>query len=303
MAEALKLPIIDLSASDVISSANSIRQACIECGFFYLVNHGVEEELLDQVFEESSKFFSLPLEDKSKLVNKLHRGYTPLLVENLDPNSSSTGDSKEGFCIGPFDNVTQSSLNQWPSEDILPSWRRTMESYYRKLHFAGKRLISLIALALDLDEDFFEKVETRPTPFLCLLHYPGQLGSSDKEIYGAAAHSDFGIATLLASNGVPGLQVCREKSKQPQVWEDVLHVNGSFVVNLGNVMERLTNCLFRSTLHRVRPAGRERYSVAFFLNPNEEFMVECLAGFCNESSPARFPPIRGGDYLKEHIAS
>lgn len=124
MAGALRLPIIDLSASDRISSADSIRQvllpllllhqscklypeivfpvlmivcvfhtrqACIECGFFYLVNHGVEQELLAQVFDESRNFFSLPLEDKSKLARKHYRGYTTLFAENLDPDSSSTG--------------------------------------------------------------------------------------------------------------------------------------------------------------------------------------------------------------------
>ncbi|KAK9927614.1 hypothetical protein M0R45_024790 [Rubus argutus] len=300
---ALKLPVIDLSASDCISSANSIRQACIECGFFYLVNHGVEQELLAQVFHESRNFFSLPLEDKSQLTRKHYRGYTALFVEKLDPDSSSTGDSKESYYIGSFEDVTQSNLNQWPSEDILPSWRPTMESYYRKVLSAGKRLISLIALALNLDEDFFEKVGAlrNPTALLRLLHYPGQLGSSDQEIYGASAHSDYGMVTLLASNGVPGLQVCREKSKQPRVWEDVPHIDGAFIVNIGDLMERWTNCLFRSTLHRVMPTGQERYSVAFFLEPNEDTVVECLASCCNESSPPRFPPVRSGDYLKERF--
>ncbi|KAI5328273.1 hypothetical protein L3X38_027670 [Prunus dulcis] len=301
MTAALNLPIIDLSSPDSLSSATSIRQACIECGFFYLVNHGVEEELLGHVFEESSKLFSLPLEDKLKLARKQHRGYTPLFSENLDPTSTSKGDSKESYYIGPLD--TRSNLNQWPSEDILPSWRPTMESYYRKVLSAGKRLISLIALALNLDEEFFEKVGAlnKPTAVLRLLHYPGQLGSTDEEIYGASAHSDYGMVTLLASNGVPGLQVCREKSKQPRIWEDVLHIDGAFIVNIGDMLERWTNCLFRSTLHRVMPAGQERYSVAFFLDPNEDFVVECLKSCCSEASPPRFPPIRSGDYLKERF--
>ncbi|BBH03093.1 2-oxoglutarate and Fe(II)-dependent oxygenase superfamily protein, partial [Prunus dulcis] len=235
-----------------------------ECGFFYLVNHGVEEELLGHVFEESSKLFSLPLEDKLKLARKQHRGYTPLFSENLDPTSTS--------------------------KDILPSWRPTMESYYRKVLSAGKRLISLIALALNLDEEFFEKVGAlnKPTAVLRLLHYPGQLGSTDEEIYGASAHSDYGM-------------VCREKSKQPRIWEDVLHIDGAFIVNIGDMLERWTNCLFRSTLHRVMPAGQERYSVAFFLDPNEDFVVECLKSCCSEASPPRFPPIRSGDYLKERF--
>ncbi|XP_021825320.1 2-oxoglutarate-Fe(II) type oxidoreductase [Prunus avium] len=303
MTAALNLPIIDLSSPDSLSSATSIRQACIECGFFYLVNHGVEEELLGQVFEESSKLFSLPLEDKLKLARKQHRGYTPLFSENLDPTSTTKGDSKESYYIGPLDDVTRSNLNQWPSEDILPSWRPTMESYYRKVLSAGKRLISLIALALNLDEEFFEKVGAlnKPAAVLRLLHYPGQLGSTDEEIYGASAHSDYGMVTLLASNGVPGLQVCREKSKQPQIWEDVLHIDGAFIVNIGDMLERWTNCLFRSTLHRVMPAGQERFSVAFFLDPNEDFVVECLKSCCSEASPPRFPPIRSGDYLKERL--
>uniref|UniRef100_A0A2N9F0G1 Non-haem dioxygenase N-terminal domain-containing protein n=1 Tax=Fagus sylvatica TaxID=28930 RepID=A0A2N9F0G1_FAGSY len=126
MTEALKLPIIDLSSPDSISTANSIRQACIEYGFFYLVNHGVEKELLGKLFEESKKFFSLPLEEKMKLARKEHRGYTPLYAENLDPTSSSKG----------------------------------------------------------------------------------ELESSDEEIYGASAHSDYGMVTLLATNGVQGLQAC-----------------------------------------------------------------------------------------------
>ncbi|XP_065623198.1 2-oxoglutarate-Fe(II) type oxidoreductase hxnY isoform X2 [Quercus suber] len=264
MTEALKLPIIDLISPDRISTANSIRQACIDYGFFYLVNHGMEEELLGKVFEESKKFFLLPLEEKMKMPRKEHRGYTPLYAENLDPTSSSKGDPKESFYIGPLEDITTPvNLNQWPSEEILPSWRHMMESFYRKLLSAGKRLLSLIALALNVEEDFFEKVGAldEPNAFLRLLHYPGELGSSDDEIYGSSAHSDYGMVTLLATDGVQGLQVCREKFKQPRVWEDVLHVDGALIVNIGDIMERWTNCLFRSTLHRVMLSGKERYSV------------------------------------------
>ncbi|XP_031247904.1 1-aminocyclopropane-1-carboxylate oxidase isoform X3 [Pistacia vera] len=246
MGEALKLPIIDLSSPDRFSTADSIRQACIEYGFFYLVNHGVEEEILGRIFDESRKFFSLPLEHKMSLVRKEHRGYTPLYAENLDPSSPSKGDSKESFYIGPLEG-THSNLNQWPSEEVLPSWRSTMDLFYKKVLYAGSRLIHLIALALKLDEDFFEKVGASdiPTAFLRLIHYPGELDSSGEEIYGASAHSDYGMITLLATDGVPGLQVCREKFKEPRVWEDVPSIKGAFIVNIGDMMERWTNCLFR----------------------------------------------------------
>ncbi|GFZ01137.1 2-oxoglutarate (2OG) and Fe(II)-dependent oxygenase superfamily protein [Actinidia rufa] len=153
MAKALQLPIIDLASSDRISTANSIRQACMECGFFYLINHGVDEKLLKNVIDESKKFFSLPLEEKMKLARKENRGYSPLYAENLNPSSSSEGDSKESFYVGPLENISShSNLNQWPSE--------------------------------------------------------GELGSSNEEIYGASAHSDYGMITLLATDGVGGLQAC-----------------------------------------------------------------------------------------------
>lgn len=304
MANGFKLPIIDLSSSDRLSTINLIRQACIECGFFYLVNHGVEKELVERVFDESKKFFSLPFQEKMKLARKEHRGYTPLYSEKLDLSSNSKGDSKESFYIGSLEGVAnRSNLNQWPSQDVLPSWRPTLEAYFKKLLIAGKKLISLIALALNLDENFFEKVGALndPLPFLRLLHYPGDVGFSDEEIYGASAHSDYGMITLLMTDGVDGLQICREKFKQPQVWEDVLHINDAFVVNIGDMMERWTNMLFRSTLHRVMPTGQERYSVAFFLDPNQECVVECLESCSSNSAPPRFSPIRSGDYLKERL--
>ncbi|XP_024026899.1 2-oxoglutarate-Fe(II) type oxidoreductase [Morus notabilis] len=300
----LKLPIIDLSSSDTSSTAASIRQACIEHGFFYLVNHGVEDEVLEKVFLESKKLFSLPLEEKMRLDRKENRGYTPLFAEALDPVSAPKGDPKESYYVGRLeDDSAAVKLNQWPSQEILPSWRPTMETYYRKVLCAGKRLLRLIALALNLDEDFFEKVGglDKPAAFLRLLHYPGELGSSEEEICGASAHSDYGSITLLAADGVPGLQICREKFKQPRVWEDVPHLHGAFIVNVGDMMERWTNCLFRSTLHRVMPTGQERYSAAFFLDPKEDCVVECIESCCSESSPPRFPPIRSGDYLKERF--
>lgn len=299
----LKLPVIDLSSSDRISTANSIRQACMDHGFFYLINHGVEEDLLQNVFDESRKFFSLPLEEKMKLPRTEYTGFSPIYAENLDSSTISKGDLKESFHIGPLE-AEKGVPNQWPSKELLPSWKFMMEKYYKKVVSAGKRLSSLIALALNLDDDYFEKIgaiDDKPFGVLRLLHYPGETGVSDEVVYGASAHSDYGMITLLATNGVPGLQVCREKHKQPQIWENVINVKGAFIVNLGDMMERWTNCVFRSTLHRVMPTGKERYSMAFFFNPNPDFIVECLKSCCSESSPPRFPPIRSGDYLRKRI--
>ncbi|KAL0326574.1 UNVERIFIED_CONTAM: protein DOWNY MILDEW RESISTANCE 6 [Sesamum angustifolium] len=236
MAKKLELPIIDFASSDNNSTAHSIRQACIDCGFFYLVNHGVDDKLLQKVLEGSKAFFSLSLEEKMKLARKEHRGYTPLYAENLDPSSSSREPQKVwkavgiscsedfgygvGFSTIRFDATAVVYLTSWLTfstynncryhQRFLPSWRSTMEDYYKRVLNAGERLISLIALALNLDENFFNDVGAfnLPNAFLRLLHYPGELGSSSEEIYGASAHSDYGMITLLATDGIGGLQEC-----------------------------------------------------------------------------------------------
>ncbi|KAK7307771.1 hypothetical protein VNO77_41127 [Canavalia gladiata] len=294
MPATLSLPIIDLSSPDHLSNAVSIRQACIECGFFYIVNHGVEKDSV-KAFDECRRFFSLPLEEKMKLERKEHRGYTP-----LDPDLGSKGDSKQSFYIGSLEDSTNANLNQWPSEEqfgfhlryvfcedpseLLRNWRPSMESLYWKLFDVGKKLFSLIALSLNVDEDFFEKIGAinKPGAFLRLLYYPGEMGSHEEV---CSAHSDFGALTLLITDGVPGLQICRDKLKEPRVWDDVGHIEGAFIVNIGDLMERWTNCLYQSTLHRVKGTGKERYSMALFLDPHPDCVVECIESCCSESSP------------------
>ncbi|KAG4987611.1 hypothetical protein JHK85_030594 [Glycine max] len=257
----MNLPIIDLSSPDPLSTAISIRQACIEYGFFYLVNHGVENDLV-KAFDESKRFFSLPPGEKMKLARKEFRGYTP-----QDPTLGL-------HVIAVF--VCHSE--------------------------AGKKLYSLIALSLNMDEDFFDKIGAvdKPSAFLRLLRYPGEMGPH-QEI--CSAHSDTGALTLLMTDGVPGLQICRDKLKEPRVWEDVPYMEGAFIVNIGDLMERWTNCLYRSTMHRVKRTGKERYSMAFFLDPHPDCVVECLKSCCSESCPPRFTPIRSGDYMDEILSN
>ncbi|KAH0935116.1 hypothetical protein HID58_012233, partial [Brassica napus] len=304
METSLVLPIVDISSPDKITTARLIRRACVEHGFFYVKNHGIPEELMEGVFRESKRFFNLPLEDKMVSLHRDFLGYTPLYAEKLDTSLTTIGDSKESFFLGSSEGVRgQCYPNQWPSENLLPSWRQTMECYYKNVMSVGRKLLGLVALALDLDEDFFIKIGALndPAAVVRLIRYPGEVISSDVETYGASAHSDYGTVTLLLTDEVPGLQVCRDKSKQPRTWEDVPRLGGAFIVNIGDLMERWTNGLFRSTLHRVMPVGKERYSVAFFLVPNPDCNVECLKTCCSETSPARFPPILAGDYIKERF--
>ncbi|KAH0649477.1 hypothetical protein KY285_034725 [Solanum tuberosum] len=275
MEEALQVPIIDLSSIDL---TDSLKKACIENGFFYLINHEVEEDLIRRVFDGSRGFFDLSVGEKMKVLRKNHRGYTPFYDEKLD-------------------------LVDNPKE-ILPCWRFTMEEYYRVILNLGKRVLSLIALALNENEDFFEKVGAFNPPGALLrpMHYPvaGEINYCDQYMHGCGAHTDYGMITILITDGVPGLQVCRDKLQKPQIWEDVPQLNGGFIVIVGDMMERWTNCLFRSIYHRVTKPEQERYSVAMFFDPSPDCVVECLKSCCSESSPPRFPPVRVADYLKEN---
>ncbi|CAN6217780.1 unnamed protein product [Urochloa humidicola] len=302
----LDLPVVDLASADLRAAAKSIRQACVEYGFFYVINHGIERALLERVFAESRRFFERPMEEKMALrKNSSHRGYTPPYSEKLDDYPDSRGDSKESFYIGPTEDNSQNNVNQWPSQECLPSWKETMMSYHASAFATGKRILYLIALSLDLDAEFFEKngAFEIPTAFLRLLHYAGDINATDDINIGAAAHSDFGMLTLLATDVTPGLQICREKDRHPHLWEDVHHIDGSLIVNIGDLLERWTNCVFRSTLHRVVPVGKERYSVAFFIDPSPNLVIQCMESCCNEAYPPRFPPIKSGDYLEERLSS
>lgn len=301
------LACIDLQSRDVAASVELLRKACLDCGFFYVVNHGITPALMQQVFEQSKRFFSLPLEEKAKcLRNENHRGYTPFLDETLDPAKQSKGDCKEGYYLGvevpkdaPRASVCFYGANIWPSEDLLPGWRDTMERYHTEATMVGHKVASLIALTLNLEEDYFQKPGRMDWPIavLRLLHYSGEKSIPEDGIFGAGAHSDWGLITLLACDGTPGLQICKDKHAESRIWEDVQPIEGAFVVNLGDMLERWSNNLFRSTLHRVMTSGKERYSIAFFMDPNYECMVECLETCTSKDDPPKFPPVRSGEYL------
>ncbi|WOL02046.1 hypothetical protein Cni_G10765 [Canna indica] len=298
---------ITLSEPGINKSVSLLKQACLDSGFFYVIDHGINQELMDEVFTQSKKFFYLPLDEKMKLLrNEKHRGYTPILDETLDPDNQTSGDYKEGYYIGievPKDDPQAEKPfygpNLWPSTDILPGWRETMELYHREALRVAKAVARIIALALDLDADFFDKPEMLGMPIasLRLLHYQGKASDPEKGIFGAGAHSDYGLVTLLATDDVMGLQICKDRDAKPQVWEYVEPLKGGFIVNLGDMLERWSNGIFRSTMHRVILDGRERYSIAFFVEPSHECLVECLPTCQSETNPPKFPAVTSSAYL------
>ncbi|WJX54216.1 hypothetical protein P8452_40125 [Trifolium repens] len=299
---------IDLSNPNIDQSVYLLKQSCTDSGFFYLINHGISQEFMDEVFAQSKKFFTLPLNQKMKLLrNNKHRGYTPLLDEILDPQNQLHGDYKEGYYIGIEDNDDPLDLkpfygpNLWPASDVLPGWRETMEEFQRQALEVGKAVARIIALALGLDANFFDKPETlgEPIAIVRLLHYQDKISDPSQGLYAAGAHTDYGLITLLATDDVQGLQICKNKDAEPQIWEDVRPLKGAFIVNLGDMLERWSNCTFKSTLHRVIGIGRERYSIAYFLEPGHDCLVECLPTCKSDTNPPKFPPIYYRDYLSQ----
>lgn len=303
------LPCIDLSSPDLQKSASLVRQASLDSGFFYVINHGISEEFLETVFRQSKTFFGLPKEEKMKLLrNEKHRGYTPFRDETLDPEKQTEGDSKEGFYIGvevaeddPKASKEFYGPNIWPSTDLLLGWRKVMEKYHQEALEVGRKIAKLIALALDLDVDFFNKpgMLDEPIAVLRLLHYEGKASNPELGIYGAGAHTDYGLITLLVTDDVAGLQICKNKDACPQIWEDVPALKGGFIVNLGDMLERWSNSIFKSTLHRVVISGQQRYSIAYFLEPSHDCLVECLPTCYSETNLPKYPPVKCEDYLSK----
>ncbi|CAG7888671.1 unnamed protein product [Brassica rapa] len=256
------LTCIDLANSDLHQSALLLKKACLDSGFFYVINHGISKEVTDKAFEQSKKFFALPLEEKMKVLkNEKHRGYTPLYDQIPDPENQVQGmwDHKEGYYIGsevPRDDPQWDrpfyGLNTWPNPDVLPGWRETMEEYHQEALRVCKAIAKLLALSLDLDADYFDSPEMlgKPISTLRLLHYEG-ISDPSKGVYGTGAHSDYGMITLLATDGVMGLQICKDRTAKLQKWEYVPSIEGAIVVNLGDMMERWSNGLFRG-INRVK---------------------------------------------------
>jgi isopenicillin N synthase-like dioxygenase len=308
------IPLIDFGpflAGDAAARrqvAAKIGRACSEIGFFYVVNHGVPQALVEQTFAETKRFFDLPREEKAKISvtrSKNHRGYFASGEENLDPAKQPTGDYKEGVNIGrdlgPDDPDVRAATplhgpNQWPAD--LPGWRDRMETYYRAMQDLGAQILAAFALALDMPQDFFADKIAKPMTTLRLLHYPPQRGRVTEDQIGCGAHSDFGCFTMLAQDDIGGLQV-RGRDGQ---WIDATPIPGSFVVNIGDMMARWTNDRFASTLHRVvNVSGRERYSIPYFFDPDFRADLTCLPTCLAPGETPHYPPTTGGQHLLDKI--
>ncbi len=281
--------------------ADAIRDACINVGFFYVSGHGIDHALVAGAFDAAQRFFRLPEEDK-RAVSIRHsdkmRGYTGLLEENTDPDNE--GDLHEAFDIGldlaeddpdAHAGIYGWGVNQWPE---LTGFREQVLLYHSAMRELAAALYRGFALSLDLPADFFTAKYTKPISELRLLRYPSQPVPQDRTL-GIGAHSDYDMFTILATDDVPALQILNPAG----AWIDAPPMPGTFIVNVGDLLERWTNDLYRSTIHRAINVGaRERYSLPFFSNIDPLEVVDVLPGCVSDERPARYPPVTAAAYVE-----
>jgi isopenicillin N synthase-like dioxygenase len=268
-----QIPIIDVSelvegGPSQRAVAQRLGEACRESGFFYVVGHGVDEALQLGLREMSREFFAKDLETKLRirmaLGGRAWRGYFRV----GDELTSGAPDQKEGVYFGAelaADNPRVLAGTPLHGPNLFPvepeGFREVVLRYMAALTGLGHRLMAGLALSLDLEESYFaDRCTGEPLTLFRIFNYPPP---ADPTLWGVGEHTDYGLLTILLQDDAGGLEV-RSRSR----WVSAPPVPGSFVCNIGDMLDRMTRGLFRSTPHRVRnPAPRDRLSFPFFFDP------------------------------------
>lgn len=309
------IPVIDVgilnsacSEDDLRPLANRFRKVYSQMGFSYLINHGIDPILFEQIFEQAKLFHQLPNEEKMQIKqNEFFRGYMPFatsimkkstLGEAIKPNQSAA------FILG-FEasedepdyqkRINLAGPNQWPSEILLPHFKNVLLQYRESLMKLLVNLIRVFALALEQHYFSFDKYFIKPTTFLRLQHYPQQPSVIPEHQYGIAPHTDYGALTLLAQDDVGGLQVLQPDGS----WIDVTPLPNALILNTGDMMRLISNDLFIATPHRViNVSGKERYSIPFFAEPDMHAVISPIA---QAGIAAKYEPIEYCSHLMNRI--
>ena len=295
------IPVIDLHGlatrdpAALARMTGEVAQACREVGFFYVRGHGVPGDVLDAVMAQAHAFFAQPHAYKDALkisADSDNQGYVGLRTEALDPGRNI--DDKEAFNIR-IDAHDRGRSALCPE---LPGFDAVMADYFGRMLRLGADLHRPIARDLGLAEDYFDQRLDRPMATLRLLHYPPASVRADGA-FGAGAHTDYGNLTLLLPDDAGGLEVQRRDG----VWVAAPPMPGAFICNIGDCLMRWTNDVYRSTPHRVtNPTGRDRYSLAFFLDANADALVEAIPGCVSAGERPLYAPITAGAYLASRFA-
>lgn len=303
-----RLPLIDVSGlqspdtSVRGATALELDQAARNVGFFYAKNHGLSQALIDGLESAAADFFALPESLKQRYYigeSRNHRGYVPPGEEVFYAGSK---DTKEAFDLSldlpgtDPDYVSGNRLhgpNRWPAE--VPAFRERVDAYYQAITALGRQLLRGFLLALGLPESHFDHALQKPPSQLRLIHYPFQPSADDAP--GIGAHSDYECFTILHATS-PGLEVLNAKNH----WVDAPPIPGAFVINIGDLLEVLSNGRWVSTAHRVRKVREERYSAPLFFNLDYDAEIAPCPHLVESDGEARYPTVRAGEHLLAQTA-
>ncbi|MEO8794838.1 MAG: 2-oxoglutarate and iron-dependent oxygenase domain-containing protein [Daejeonella sp.] len=288
--------------------SDDIGKAYNETGFVTIANHGMTQELMDELYAEVKKFFTMSEDDKLKYEKAElagQRGYTSKGKEKA--KDSKTPDLKEFWQSGQVVTDGDSIKDEYPDNvqvAELPRFNEVTREVYKRLEAAGKHLLRAIAVYLELPENYFDDKVHNGNSILRAIHYfpldnPEALPD---DAVRAGAHEDINLITLLIGASADGLEVLTRDGK----WFPVKANAEDIVVNVGDMLQRLTNNKLKSTTHRVVNPPAElmktsRYSVPFFLHPKSEMSLACLDSCVDSENPKAYEDITAGNYLDERL--
>lgn len=299
------MPVISLRSSDADVLGQQIGSSFKTYGFATVVDHGLDAALVAKAWALTKQLFEQSESQKMAGFDKAiagQRGYTPFKTEIA--KGADHHDLKEFWHVGrdvaPTSPLAKSMLpNIWPD---VPEFKETFQRLFAEMDRVGARILSSVARYLDLPTDWFDPAIADGNSILRLLHYPPIAGDTEGCIR-AGAHEDINLITLLLGAEEAGLQILRPDGS----WMDVLPPEGGLAVNVGDMLQRLTNHVLPSTTHRVvNPSGERskfsRYSMPFFLHLRSDFPIATLPQCITEVNPNRYPaPILADDYLRERL--
>lgn len=309
--EGKTIPTVDLSdftSGDVAQKkafVKALGEAYETIGFVAVKNHGLSDELVTSLYNDVSNFFGLPAAQKSKYeIPGIggQRGYVSFGKEHA--KGRSEGDLKEFWHFGQYVEDNDPIGAQYPDNvmcDEVPEFNKVGKNTYQALESAGKYMLRAIALHLGLDEMYFDARIHNGNSILRPIHYP-PITSEPKNAVRAAQHEDINLITLLMGASADGLQILNKKNE----WVSVTALPDQIVVNVGDMLQRLTNNKLKSTTHRVvnppkEKWGTSRYSIPFFLHPRSEVSLACLESCIDKNNPKAYDDITAGEYLDERI--
>lgn len=305
------IPVVDLSkftAGDDKQRSefvNEIGAAFHNVGFVGVVNHGIPKEVVEGFYAASKAFFSLPVSAKSSY--KLdglagQRGYTSFGTEHA--KQSQVADLKEFYQFGQYVEGAVANPDEYPPNvftDEVPAFSNLAKELYKAFELSGGHLLRAIALHLDLAEDYFDQHIHNGNSILRSIHYP-PITEEPRSAIRAEQHEDINLITLLVGASAGGLQLLNADNE----WLDITPGEDEIVINVGDMLQRLTNNYLKSTTHRVVNPPKEqwhvpRLSIPFFLHPKSEMDLTCLPQCVTPDRPLAYENTTAGEYLDERL--